>query len=213
MTSSARDHVFINCPFDERYATMFRACVFTVLDAGFIPRCSLEVNDATQLRLGAILALIKACRYGVHDLSRVQLDSVSRLPRFNMPFELGLFHGAKHFGSSGQRGKKCIVLESKKYRHQKSISDIAGVDVTPHEDSPEKLILVLRNWLVTASRRTTIPPGERIRARFSAFESTIRRACRKRRIDFDSLPFVELVQNMTDWLRLNQTPYARLLSP
>jgi hypothetical protein len=210
---SASDHVFINCPFDKRYAIMFRACVFTVLDAGFIPRCSLEVDDATQLRLSAILALIDGSRYGIHDLSRVQRDPVSKLPRFNMPFELGLFYSAKYFGSSSQRRKKCIVFESERYRHQKFISDIAGVDITPHENSSAKLILALRNWLVTASRRTTIPPGERIRARFIAFESIIKKACRRNGIDFNSMPFVELVQNMTDWLRINQITPAALLSP
>ena len=213
MKNSASDHVFINCPFDKRYATMFRACVFTVLDAGFIPRCSLEVDDATQVRLSAILALIDGSPYGVHDLSRVQLDSASKLPRFNMPFELGLFHSAKHFGSSRQKRKKCLVLESEKYRYQKFISDIAGVDVTPHDNSPEKLILVLRNWLVTASRRKTIPSGEKIKARFSAFDSTIKKACRRSGNDFNSMPFIEIVQNMTDWLRMNQINHASLLSP
>jgi hypothetical protein len=213
MKNSASDHVFINCPFDKRYLVLFRACVFTVLDAGFIPRCSLEVDDATQSRLSAILALIEGSAYGIHDLSRVQLDSVSKLPRFNMPFELGLFYSAKHFGSSGQKRKKCIVLESERYRHQKFISDIAGVDVTPHDNSSEKLILALRNWLVTASRRTTVPPGEKIRARFSAFESAIKKACQRNGVDLRSIPFAELVQNMTDWLRVNQITHAGLISP
>ena len=192
---------------------MFRACVFTVLDAGFIPRCSLEVDDATQFRLSAILSLIDGCRYGVHDLSRVQLDYTSRLPRFNMPFELGLFYSAKHFGSSNQKRKQCLVLESEKYRYQKFLSDIAGVDITPHDNSPEKLILALRNWLVTASRRTTIPPGEKIKIRFNAFQLSIRKGCRRNGIDYNAMPFIELVQNMTDWLNINQITHARLFNP
>lgn len=213
MTNNANDYVFINCPFDNRYMTMLRACVFTVLDAGFIPRCSLEVADATQFRLGAILAIIADSRYGVHDLSRVQLDSVSKLPRFNMPFELGLFHSAKHFGSPSQKRKKCLVFEAEKHRYQKFISDISGVDVTPHNNSPDTLILALRNWLVTASRRTTVPPGERIKERFMAFDSTIRKACRRKGISFNSMPFIELVQNMTDWLKINQFTHAGLFAP
>ena len=213
MKSNASDQVFINCPFDKTYSILFRSCVFTVLDAGFIPRCSLEVDDATQFRLSAILSLIEGSGYGIHDLSRVQLDAVSKLPRFNMPFELGLFFSAKHFGSSRQKRKKCIILESEKYRHQKSISDIAGIDITPHANSSKKLILALRNWLVTTSRRTTIPPGESIQARFKSFESAIKNACKRRGVDFGSMPFVELVQNMTDWLRVNQITHAGLLSP
>lgn len=204
MTNKYSDHVFINCPFDKRYANMYRACVFTVLDAGFVPRCSLEIDDATQSRLTAILSLIDCCPYGVHDLSRVQLDPGSRLPRFNMPFELGLFYSAKYFGTSSHKRKQCLVLETQRYRHQQFISDIAGVDITPHEDSPDKLIVAVRNWLVTASRRKTIPPGEKIKARFSVFQSNMRKACRTNKIDYNTMPFIELVHNMTDWLRLNQ---------
>jgi len=192
---------------------MFRACVFTVLDAGFIPRCSLEVADATQSRLSVILSLIEDCRYGVHDLSRVQPDSTSGLPRFNMPFELGLFYSAKHFGLSNQKRKQCLVLETEKYRYQTFISDIAGVDITPHDNSPEKLILALRNWLVTASRRTTIPPGQKIKTRFDDFQLNIKGLCKKKRIDYSAMPFIELVQEMTDWLKINQITYARLFNP
>ncbi len=192
---------------------MFRACVFTVLDAGFIPRCSREVDDATQFRLSTILLLIDGCRYGVHDLSRVQLDSTSKLPRFNMPFELGLFYSAKHFGSSNQKRKQCLVFETEKYRYQEFISDIAGVDITPHGNSSEKLILALRNWLVTASHRTTIPPGEKIKTRFHAFQSDIKKVCRQKGIDYNAMPFIELVHNMTDWLKINQITHARLFNP
>lgn len=212
MRGSTSDNVFINCPFDKKYANMFRACVFTVLDAGFIPRCAFEVDDATQFRLSFILSLIDICPYGVHDLSRVQLDSTSKLPRFNMPFELGLFHSAKHFGSSNHKRKQCLILETEKYRYQKYMSDIAGMDITPHDNSPDKLILALRNWLVTASRRRTIPPGEMIKTRFRAFQSIIRKACRKKGIDYGAMPFIELVQNMTDWLNINQIIHAPLFN-
>ena len=201
MEYRASDNVFINCPFDKKYANMFRACVFTVLDAGFIPHCSRELDDATQPRLSGILSLIDDCRYGVHDLSRVQLDPTTKLPRFNMPFELGLFYSAEHFSSSNWKRRKCLILDSEKYRYRKFISDIAGLDITPHNNSPEELILALRNWLVTASRRTTIPPGQKIKTRFNDFQLEIRKMCQKNRVDYYTMPFIELVQNMTDWLR------------
>jgi hypothetical protein len=207
------DQVFINCPFDNDYLAIFRACIFTVLDAGFIPRCSLEIDDGTQFRLSAIISLINDCRYGIHDLSRVQLDPVSKLPRFNMPFELGLFYSAKHFGTENQKKKQCLVFETEKYRYQSFISDIAGIDIKPHHNSPEKLILELRNWLVTASRRRTIPPGERINSRYIAFKSYIEKTCKKELIDYNAMPFVELVQNMTQWLKINQLIYVPLITP
>lgn len=212
--SSYNDYVFINCPFDAQYVNMFRACVFTILDSGFIPRCSLEVNNAAVFRLAAIVEIIRECRYGIHDLSRVEVDSQSNLPRFNMPFELGVFYSAKHFGNAPQKRKACLIVEKQKYRYQKFISDIAGIDVTPHQNTQRKLILAVRNWLVTASRRTTIPPGEQIDARFRTFQSGMRRACQKKTSDdYDSMPFVELVKNMTDWLRINQTVHVPIFGP
>ena len=208
--TSYNDQVFINCPFDDKYLNLFRACTFAILDAGFIPRCSREVDNATRSRLDAIVQIIQECRYGVHDLSRVEVDAQSNLPRFNMPFELGIFYAAKHFGSTLQKRKHCLVLEKQKYRYQKFISDIAGIDVTPHRNAQKTLILAVRNWLVTASRRTTIPPGEEMNNRFKMFNSVMRTACRRRSIDYDSMPFVELVKNMSDWLLLNQTVHAPL---
>ena len=50
---------------------------------GLRPRATLEIP-----RLDRILELVSACRYSFHDLSRVQL--AGGVPRFNMPFEVGL---------------------------------------------------------------------------------------------------------------------------
>ncbi len=210
---SYKDQVFMNCPFDGKYLKMFRACTFVILDAGFVPRCSLESSDATRFRLNTIVQLIEECRYGVHDLSLVELDPQSKLPRFNMPFELGIFYSAKHFGSPKQKRKTCLVLEKEKYRYQKFISDISGIDITPHQHTPKRLILAVRHWLVTASRRTNIPSGEEIHGRFEAFNSDMRKACRQRSMEYDSMPFTELVKNMSDWLRYNQTEHSPLFGP
>ncbi len=141
------DNVFVNCPFDPQYRPLFLAIIFAILDCGFIPRCSREVDDATQVRLRAILDLVSDSRYGVHDLSRVELDDVTGLPRFNMPFELGIFFSAKHFGEGAHKRKQCIILDKTKYRYQKYISDISGVDVTAHKNSAKTAIVSVRNWL------------------------------------------------------------------
>ena len=91
--------VFINCPFDGEYLPIFRAVVFTVSVCGFVPRCSLEHDDASQVRLEKIYRLIGSSAFGIHDISRTELDGENQLPRFNMPLELGFFLGAKQFGS------------------------------------------------------------------------------------------------------------------
>lgn len=205
------EQVFINCPFDDRYINLFRATVFTILDSGFLPRCSLEEENGSNYRLSSILTLIKECQFGVHDLSRVELDSEHKLPRFNMPFELGLFYSAKHFGDKNQKCKKFLILENEKFSTKKYLSDISGIDVNCHMNSEERLIKELRHWLVTASKKGKIPQPIKIQERFNAFMSKIKQACLDQAIDLDSMPFIELVQNMTEWLELNTISHSSLI--
>jgi hypothetical protein len=106
------NHVFLNCPFDERYRPIFNAIIFAVSDLGFIARCSLEEDDAGDSRLSKIERMIEECRFGINDLSAVTLDAVTNLPRFNMPLELGLFLGCRRFGSPNQSKKRTLILDS-----------------------------------------------------------------------------------------------------
>ena len=124
--------VFVNCPFDEDYKPFFEAIIFTIYDCGFIPRSSREESDSSDVRLDKIVRLIKGSRYGVHDLSRTELDPMHQLPRFNMPFELGLFVGGKRLGDARQKKKSCLILDTEPYRYQKFISDLAGMDIEAH---------------------------------------------------------------------------------
>ncbi len=101
-----RHSVFINCPFDEDYVELFDTAVFAVHDCGFIARSALEIDDGAQVRIEKIIAVIRQCRYGIHDISRTELDITTELPRFNMPLELGLFLGAKAYGDKGGRKRR-----------------------------------------------------------------------------------------------------------
>jgi len=147
------DNVFINCPFDSVYKPLFDAMVFAVYDCGFIARCALEEEDASEVRIDKIYNIIADCRYGIHDISRTELDESSGLPRFNMPLELGVFLGAKKFGIEEQKRKKCLILDTQRYRYQQFISDIAGQDIQAHNNSAREVITHVRNWLRAASRR------------------------------------------------------------
>lgn len=77
---------------------MLEAIVFGVVACGLMPRSALEEADSGDNRLDKIIRLIRASAYGIHDLSRTQSNPphgnerevVPVLPRFNMPFELGL---------------------------------------------------------------------------------------------------------------------------
>jgi hypothetical protein len=108
------NHVFINCPFDNRYRPLFNAIVFAVYDLGFLARCSLEEDDAGDFRLSKIERIIEECQFGINDLSAVALDTVTNLPRFNMPLELGLFFGCRRFGPRCQGRRENIPMWRRK---------------------------------------------------------------------------------------------------
>ena len=136
---------------------MLHSIIYTVYACGFIPRSSLEEDDSSEIRLEKIARLINTCKYGIHDISRTEIDRVTGLPRFNMPFELGLFWGAKRYGQKPQKEKIALVLEREKFSYQKYFSDINGVDIKAHSNDPETCARAVRNWLFTNSRRKTIP--------------------------------------------------------
>jgi hypothetical protein len=156
LTQPDNDNIFINCPFDEDYRPLFHAMVYVVYRCGFYPVTALNEDDATDSRLSKIMRCIRDCRYGIHDISRTELNE-ERLPRFNMPFEAGLFFAAKHFGGKSQKAKSGLVFERTKYLYQRYISDLSGIDTKAHENDPIKVVENVRDWLKTTSRRSTIP--------------------------------------------------------
>jgi hypothetical protein len=82
--------VFLNVPYDRKFENLFLAYIAGISAFGLAPRATLEIRTS-QRRLEKIRNLIALCGYSIHDLSRVELDaSAPRVPRFNMPFELGL---------------------------------------------------------------------------------------------------------------------------
>jgi hypothetical protein len=168
MPARNRD-VFVNCPFDSDYLIFFRAIVFVVIRCGFRARSALETDDASENRFDKICNIIQRYRYGIHDISRTELDPESQLPRFNMPLELGVFLGAKRFGVGGQKLKRCIVLDRERYRFQRFISDIAGQDIHSHRRDLRQLIVELASWLRDQSRDPKVPGGQRIAADFASF--------------------------------------------
>ncbi len=195
------DNVFINCPFDSYYKPLFDAMVFAVHDCGFIARCALEEGDASQVRIDKIYSIIEDCRYGIHDISRTELDETSQLPRFNMPLELGIFLGAKRFGIEEQERKKCLVMDTEPYRYQKFISDISGQDIFVHNNNPEEVVKVVRNWLGTASEREAIPGGGIIWRRYQSFLNDLPQVVQRLRLEVEDLEyFNDYIFAVAEWL-------------
>lgn len=202
MSATYTESVFINCPFTRDYEELFRAITFAVIDCGFIPRCAREDIDSGVIRLQKIQNIIEQCKFGIHDLSNMELDPNSGLPRFNMPLELGLFLGAKRYGSDRQKDKRLIVFDRDPYRYQKSISDISGQDVEAHAGNIEHLIARVRNWLRTASRRKTIPGAAQLVQRYRAFELDLPEICAVFNYDPEDLPFIDFCESVVEWQKL-----------
>jgi len=150
LKTSTRD-VFINCPFDSDYAPIFGALVFVIYACGFRPRSAKELDDCGQLRLEKLYSIIKQCRFSIHDISRTELDRKTKLPRFNMPLELGINLGAKRYGNAAQKVKRCMVLDRTRFRYQRYISDISGMDIHDHHNSQKRAIECTRDWLRNVS--------------------------------------------------------------
>jgi hypothetical protein len=199
-------NVFINCPFDEQYRPMLYALVFAVHDCGFIARCTLEINNAGLVRIDSIVRLINECRFGIHDISRTELDEVNQLPRFNMPFELGLFLGAMRFGSGRQAEKHTLILDREQYRYQKYISDIAGQDIKSHEDSTTLVISGVRDWLDSSpvDQGLTKPGGRRMSQRYEEFITKLPELCEVLHLDVDELTFTNFSILLEEWLSYNE---------
>ena len=192
--------VFINCPFDRDYREIFDALIFSVMDAGLTPRCALEVADGTQNRLEKIMRIIERCRFGVHDLSRTEADPGSGLPRFNMPFELGIFLGIKRAGNSRQRSKACLILDRKPFRYQRFISDIAGHDIASHRDRPLTALTVLHDWINEFREGCDLPGAAEIARRYTQFQKQLPLICRHLKRRRSELSFNTYRKTVRIWL-------------
>ncbi|MEA2602667.1 MAG: hypothetical protein QOF89_3659 [Acidobacteriota bacterium] len=160
--------VFINCPFDPEYRLLAQALIFTVLECGLEPRIASERVDSGQVRVEKIRDLIRSCQFSIHDISRIEPLRRGDLPRFNMPFELGLDLGCRYYGDAGLATKQCLILEREQYRYQRVLSDIAGHDIRAHESDPQRLVLEVRNWLRVAKGRV-LPSGNEVWERHNLF--------------------------------------------
>ncbi len=142
--------MFINLPFDLQHERLFLALIAGLVALGLNPRCVLEVPPSTD-RLRRLYSLVRACPFSIHDLSRVQLSAGPfRVPRFNMPFELGLAAAiAFEEGVTHQwRALECVP-----FRLNQSLSDIDGYDHSIHSGTVEGTMDALLDIFVNAKSR------------------------------------------------------------
>jgi hypothetical protein len=165
-------NVFINCPFDNDYRLLLKPLLFTILYLGYRPNIA-RTQSSSDIRINQIKSFIKDSKFGIHDLSRCRPLSVGELPRFNMPYELGLDMGCIEFGSRKSKSKKILILEKDKFHYQKVLSDIAGQDIENHEDDPKTLVQKVRNWFSTLSPRKSCSPTTEVWAAYNQCSSDL----------------------------------------
>jgi len=170
VTSRRRLNVFVNVPFDADYEPLFEALVFTIFACGYRVRCALEESDSGDIRLDKLIELIRESPRSIHDLSRIEPGD-NELPRFNMPFELGLALGAKRFGRRPRDRIKIMVAE--RYRLPAYLSDLGGNDPEAHEQEPDKVIRIVRNYLRHSPRGGMLAGPAKLAADFTTFKTRL----------------------------------------
>ena len=195
--------VFINCPFDDNFKPILRATVFTVIASGYFPRCALDTTDGAETRVSKIAVMIGECDWGIHDLSRVEIDQNGGTPRFNMPMELGMHLGARLLGEGRHRRKRALILEAEPHRYDISISDISGQDVEAHNNDPRTAIRIVRNWLSAHRTHNATPLRGAIALQddYARFNNEVAALLELRNLDpIDELTHSDFMFAIRDWL-------------
>jgi hypothetical protein len=165
--------VFVNAPFDPAYDPMLEALVFTIFASGYRARCTLEESDSGDVRLDKLVRLIAESTRSIHDLSRIRpTQGGSDLPRFNMPFELGMAMGAKRFSPS-RKNDNIKIMVAEPYKLPEYLSDLGGNDPDAHHNEPSRVVRIVRDFLHTAPSGKPLPGPAKLVTTFNEFKSRL----------------------------------------
>ena len=193
-------NVFINCPFDKDYALLLRTLTFTLQYLDFTPFVSQTISSST-IRVNQIKEHIKNCKYSIHDLSRSRPMKKEDLPRFNMPYELGLDLGACEYGGKILKTKKTLILETARFHYQQVLSDISGQDIENHNDDPKTLVTKVRNWISNNSTSLIIGQSQ-IWIALNQFNADLitNLSSTYSPKDIDEMPIGDYIKFAKDWI-------------
>ena len=194
-------NVFVNCPFDDDYRQILLGIVFTIKYFGFNPRLALENANSGESRIDKILNLIKASKFGIHDLSRITAVEPGEHFRMNMPFELGIDYGCRRLMGRRWSNKKILILETERYRYHRALSDLSGSDIKAHQDEVDKAILAVRDWIVTEELNRGAS-GLKVWDAFNEFQAYLYDVVIEQdgHVSVDDILIPEIIHHMDDWL-------------
>ncbi len=144
------ESVFLNIPYDEAFEGLYLAYIVGLTQLGL--RINAAVAAPSRGRLDTIVSMIEQSDFSIHDLSRI--ESCRGVPRFNMPVELGLALYRSHVTKGKHR---VFIFESRRYRAQRSTSDVNGIDPQIHNGTAKGLMAGLRNIFRQPGDVTTVP--------------------------------------------------------
>ena len=145
--------IFLNVPYDKEFEPLFLAYLVGLTGLGLLPRATLELPVSMQ-RIERIVNLIDSCDYSLHDLSRIQLTLTSpQVPRFNMPFELGMAYYKTRLSANHQ----CFIFANDHRQFEQSLSDLKGVDILQHSGDPKKLFSELVGAFDSRGQKPSVP--------------------------------------------------------
>ena len=200
VASDFEKNVFINCPFDDDFRQLLLGIVFTIAYFGYKPRLALENADSSDSRIQKILSLIEESKFGIHDLSRIISSDKDEHYRMNMPFELGIDYGCKKLKGGKWVTKKILILEKERFRFHKAISDLSGSDIKNHDDEVDKIIIAVRDWIVTEELRRG-DSGGRVWDNFNDFQAYLYDEVVEKdgHTSIDDVQIPEVIHHMENW--------------
>ncbi|MCH7227946.1 hypothetical protein [Haloferula sp. A504] len=210
-TKDYRQGVFINCPYDKDYIPLLRAVLFAVIRLGYRPETAAERLDCKEVRLDKIAGLIPLCRFGFHDLSRNRASKAGEYYRMNMPFELGIdwaweCYARKSVEYGKGLPKKFLIVESTGRSAKAAISDLDGSDFQVHDDSPEELITVVRDFFYEyrhGDGRDDYPDGHDIWREYNEFLADLqftKDGRMRKQAELDRMIIAEFCDKVREWI-------------
>lgn len=119
-----------------------------------------------------------------------------------MPFELGLDVGCRLFRRGQSASKKCLILETEKFRYQAALSDLSNSDIAVHFNEPVNVVTEVRNWLNNQAKLRA-SGAAKIWGLFNDFMAANYDELKSRGFsdsNIEKLPISELIVCMQDWI-------------
>jgi hypothetical protein len=92
-------------------------------------------------------------------------------------------------------------MDREKYRYQKFISDLAGVDIEAHGNNPEDVLAHVRDWLRNTPGKRPAMGSNDLKGLYRKFCAALPDIAKELGQSTESLTFPDFEQAVTTWLQ------------